>query len=95
MTRANGAVPGTYSAIRISPRFAPGGPEHLYVEQLDDGVARPRPQTPAYPALTAAFARAFGSIVVDRRPVKPTLDAAARAVTKDLIAHGYYARTSR
>jgi multiple sugar transport system substrate-binding protein len=94
MTRANGAVPGTYSAIRLSPRFAAGGPEHLYVEQLQDGVAKPRPQTPAYPALTAAFARAFGSIVVGRRPVKPTLDAAARAVTKDLIAHGYYARSS-
>jgi multiple sugar transport system substrate-binding protein len=95
MTRANGAVPGTYSAIRMSPRFAPGGPEHLYVEQLESGVARPRPQTPAYPALTAAFARAFGSIVVGRRPVKPTLDAAARAVTRDQIAHGYYARTNR
>jgi multiple sugar transport system substrate-binding protein len=91
MTRANGAVPGTVSAIRISPRFAPGGPEHLYVQQLEEGVARPRPQTPAYPALTAAFARAFGSTVVGGAPVKPTLDEAARAVTHDLVAHGYYA----
>ena len=49
MTRANGAIPGTYSAIRLSPRFAAGGPEHLYVEQLEDGVARSRPQTPALP----------------------------------------------
>jgi multiple sugar transport system substrate-binding protein len=95
MTRANGAVPGTRSAIRVSPRFAPGGPEHLYVEMLESGVARPRPQTPAYPALTAAFAKAFGSIVVGGRPVKPTLDAAAREVTHDLAAHGYYATKSR
>jgi multiple sugar transport system substrate-binding protein len=94
MTRANGAVPGTRSAIRASPRFAAGGPEHLYVEALESGVARPRPQTPAYPALTAAFAKAFGSIVVGRRPVKPTLDAAAREVTHDLAAHGYYATKS-
>jgi multiple sugar transport system substrate-binding protein len=94
MTRANGAVPGTYSAARISLRSAPGGPEHLYLEQLERGVARPPPQTPAYPALTAAFARAFGSIVVGGRPVKPALDAAARAVTDDLIAHGYYAANS-
>jgi multiple sugar transport system substrate-binding protein len=93
MTRANGAVPATYSAIRLSPRFAAGGPEHLYVEQLEDGVARARPQTPAYPALTAAFAKAFQAIVVDLRPVKPTLDAAARSVTADLIAHDYYAST--
>jgi multiple sugar transport system substrate-binding protein len=95
MTRANGAVPGTFSAARISPRFAPGGPEHLYLEQLETGVAMPRPQTPVYPALTAAFARAFGSIVVGGRPVKPTLDAAARAVTRDLRAHGDYATNTR
>jgi multiple sugar transport system substrate-binding protein len=93
MTRADGAVPGTYSAIRLSPRFAVGGPEHLYVEQLEDGIARPRPQTAAYPALTAAFASAFQKIVVGLRPVKPTLDAAARSVTADLIAHDYHANT--
>ena len=95
MTRANGAIPGTYSAIRLSPRFAVGGPEHLYVEQLESGVARPRPQTAAYPALTAAYANAFQKIVVGLRPVKPTLDAAARSVTADLIAHDYYANTGR
>jgi len=93
MTRADGAVPGTYGAIRLSPRFAVGGPEHLYVEQLEDGVAKPRPQTAAYPALTAAFARAFQQIVVGRKPVKPALDAAARSVTADLIAHDYYTNT--
>jgi multiple sugar transport system substrate-binding protein len=95
MTRADGAVPGTYGAVALSPRFAAGGPEHLYVEQLETGVARSRPQTPAYPALTAAFASAFQSIVVDLKPVKPTLDAAARSVTADLIAHDYYADTGR
>ena len=95
MTRANGAIPGTYSAIRLSPRFAAGGPEHLYVEQLENGVAKPRPQTPAYPALTAAFAKAFQTIVVGLRPVKPTLDAAARSVTANLIANDYYASTGR
>jgi multiple sugar transport system substrate-binding protein len=93
MTRADGAVPGTYSAIRLSPSFAPGGPEHLYVEQLEDGVARPRPQTAAYPTLTAAFAKAFQQIVVGLKPVQPTLDAAARTVAADLIAHDYYANT--
>ena len=56
-------------------------------------MARPRPQTAAYPALTAAFANAFQAIVVGRRPVKPTLDAAARSVTANLIAHDYYANT--
>jgi multiple sugar transport system substrate-binding protein len=45
MTRANGAIPATLSAVRASPAFVPGGPEHLYVQQLRDGIARPRPQT--------------------------------------------------
>ena len=38
------------------PEFGPGGAEHLYLQQLQGGTARPRPQTPAYPAITAAFA---------------------------------------
>jgi multiple sugar transport system substrate-binding protein len=90
MTRANGAIPGTRSAISASPRFAAGGPENLYIRQLESGVARPRPQTPAYPALSGAFARAFDAIVIDRRPVKPALDAAARQVERNLADHQYY-----
>ena len=70
MTQASGAVPATRSAVRISPTFGPGGPEHLYIQQLENGVARPRPQTPAYPALSDAFARAFNEAVVQGRPVK-------------------------
>lgn len=95
MTHANGAIPATRSAIRISPRFAAGGAEHLYIEQLEDGTARARPQTPAYPALSAAFARAFNDIVVHGRPVRPSLDAAARQVEGDLRDHQYYPQPSR
>jgi len=90
MTRANGAIPATRSAVRISPDFAAGGPKHLYIEQLEDGVARSRPQTPAYPALSAAFARAFNDAVVQERPVGASLDAAARRVERDLSEHQYY-----
>ena len=93
MTRANGAIPATRTAIRASPRFARGGPEHLYIRQLESGVARPRPQTPAYPALSATFARAFDEIVLDLRPVKPTLDAAVRRAERDLADHAYYRTT--
>jgi multiple sugar transport system substrate-binding protein len=90
MTRANGAIPGTRSADRLSPRFARGGAERLYIEQLEDGTARPRPQTPAYPALSAAFADAFHEIVVRGKPVTPVLDAAARRVEGDLREHQFY-----
>jgi multiple sugar transport system substrate-binding protein len=89
MTRANGAIPATLSAIRRSPRFAPGGPEHLYVQQLQDGIARPRPQTPAYPVISAAFAAAFTGIS-QGRDVRRALDAAVREIDGHLAANHDY-----
>jgi multiple sugar transport system substrate-binding protein len=55
-------------------------------------VARPRPQTPAYPAITDAFSRAFAKIIFNRAPVRATLDEAARKIDKDLAAHDGYPR---
>lgn len=92
MTVANGAIPATNSAVRLSPEYAEGGAERLFIEQLQDGVARPRPRTPAYPAITEAFSRAFPKIMLDRAPVKATLDEAVAAIDKDLAAHDGYPR---
>ncbi|HEX3548144.1 MAG TPA: extracellular solute-binding protein [Mycobacterium sp.] len=89
-TGVNGAIPATRSAVDLSPNFAASGSEHLYTDQLEDGVARPRPQTPAYPSLSAAFASAFNEAVVHGSPVKASLDAAARRVESDLRGHQYY-----
>ncbi|MFF7067824.1 extracellular solute-binding protein [Streptomyces pseudovenezuelae] len=90
MSEANGAIPATHSAVKLSPRYAEGGAERLFIEQLTDGVARPRPRTPAYPAITEAFSRAFPKIMIDRAPVKATLDEAVEAIDKDLAAHDGY-----
>ena len=95
MTQASGAVPATRSAVRISSTFGPGGPEHLYIQQLETGVARPRPQTPAYPALSDAFARAFNEVVVQGHPVKQSLDAAVGRVEGELRDHAYYPPPAR
>jgi multiple sugar transport system substrate-binding protein len=59
-------------------------------EQSTDGVARPRPGTPACPAITDAFSRAFPKVVIDRAAVKATLDEAVEAIDKDLAAHDGY-----
>ena len=88
-TQVNGAVPGTYSAVRMSPNFEPGGPEHPYVELLTDGIARPRPQTPAYPAITAAFAGAILKITKGHG-VRQALDAAVGQIDGNLAANQYY-----
>ena len=93
MSVANGGIPGTDSAVKLSPKYDTGGGEHLFIEQLRDGIARPRPQTPAYPAITSAFSRAFAKIMLDRAPVKATLDQAVKAIDKDLAAHRYYPPT--
>ena len=89
MTEANGAIPATISAVKLSPQYGASGAERLFIEQLRDGTARPRPQTPAYPAITGAFARAFAKIIT-QAPVKKTLDQAVAAIDKDLAAHDGY-----
>jgi len=89
ITRANGAVPATRSAVATSSRFAPGGPLHLFVEQLSGGWSVPRPRTPGYPAISAAFARAFRDIR-DGADVRSSLERAARRIDLDVSDnHGY------
>jgi multiple sugar transport system substrate-binding protein len=90
MTRANGAIPATRSATRLSPDFGAGGPKHLYIEQLEGGIARSRPQTPAYPTLSAAFANAFSEAVLKGGPIDDALGAATKRVERELSEHQYY-----
>ncbi|MDT0569250.1 extracellular solute-binding protein [Streptomyces sp. DSM 3412] len=92
MTDANGGIPATGTAIERTDAFAEGGPARLYIDQLRGGTARPRPQTPAYPAITDAFAEAFAKIMRGAA-VRPALDEAVRAVDKDLADHGHYPPT--
>jgi multiple sugar transport system substrate-binding protein len=83
MTDANGAVPATKAAIARSQLYGPGGPLRLFVEQLRDGTAVPRPRTPAYPVITSAFQRAFLDIR-DGADVGEALGKAARAIDTDI-----------
>ena len=92
MSNANGSIPATLSAIRLSPNFTAGGPEHLYIEQLQNGIARPRPQTPAYPTISAAFATALIGINHGQN-VRQALDTAVRRIDANLAANRYYVPT--
>jgi len=83
MTQANGAVPATTTAAVASERYAPGGPLHLFVVQLREGVAVPRPPTPAYPVITSVFQGVFLDIM-DGADVQDTLRRAAREIDQDL-----------
>lgn len=71
MTTANGAPPGTKTALAASDLYKSGGALQLFADQLaatcgtaaptPDCVAVPRPLTPAYPVISTAFSKAFFS----------------------------------
>jgi multiple sugar transport system substrate-binding protein len=92
MSDNNGAVPARKSAIAKSKNYAPNGPLALYVRQLNSPAAVERPTTPAYPAITRAFAEAVANIAAGAN-VKAELDKAARAIDQDIKDNdGYKAR---
>ena len=83
MTNANGAVPARKSAIAKSELYAEGGPLNIFVQQLESGVAVPRPVTPAYPVITQAYAEAVQNIVAGA-DVKAELDKAVKKIDQDI-----------
>jgi multiple sugar transport system substrate-binding protein len=83
MSQANGAVPATRSAVQGSARYGAKGELRLFAEQLLQGVAIPRPKTPAYPVITSAFQQAFQQIR-NGANVKQALDRAAEKIDQDI-----------
>lgn len=83
MTDANGAVPATHTAIAQSPLYQKGGPLQLFTQQLVEGYAVPRPQTPAYPIISASFRQAFDDIR-HGMSVQQALDRAANKIDNEI-----------
>lgn len=92
LTKSDGAIPSRKSVIEQSPQFATGGAERLYVDQLLGDTAVPRPQTPAYPTITTAFAQALQDIQ-DGKDVKASLDTAVQTIDKDIKDNQGYPTT--
>ena len=83
MSKVNGAVPGTRSAVQRSATYGEKGDLQLFANQLTQGVAIPRPGTPAYPIITTAFQKAFQQIR-NGANVKQALDTAAKIIDQDI-----------
>jgi multiple sugar transport system substrate-binding protein len=83
MTDANGAVPARKSAAAKSKLYGEGGPVNLFVQQLEGGVALPRPITPGYPTITTAFAEAVQNIIAGA-DVKAELDKVVKKIDQDI-----------
>ncbi len=82
MTNANGAVPARISALDQTPEYQKSGMLRIFRDQLET-IAVPRPQTPAYPVITTAFAEAVQNIV-NGADVQSELDKAAAAIDQDI-----------
>lgn len=83
MAEANGAVPATYGAIEQSAVYAPSGPLHLFIQQLNEGYTIARPQTPAYPLISSVFEHAFFDIR-DGEGVSKALGRAVAKIDQDI-----------
>lgn len=81
VTEANGAVPGTHTALAQSKEFGPNGALRIYAEQIRERVAVVRPETPAYPVITLAFSEAVNNIIAGGL-VKKELDRAAKKIER-------------
>ena len=94
MTNANGAVPGTRSAVEQSRLYGAKGDLRLFADQLLQGVSVPRPKTPAYPVITTSFQQAFQEIR-NGVTVKQALDKAATRIDQDIKDNQGYPFISR
>ena len=86
---AMGGVPAVKSAAANVALYKDGGPLNLYLQQLNAGEGYPRPAHPAYPTITAAFAKAVADII-DGKDVKASLDAAAKKIDQDIADNKGY-----
>ncbi|WP_073948652.1 ABC transporter substrate-binding protein [Streptomyces kebangsaanensis] len=99
MTKANGAVPATRTALAKSELYKEGGPLQILADQLArpcgdsdidaSCVAVTRPVTAGYPTVTAKFNAALNSIYGGADP-EEALRKAARAIDRDFTDNAGY-----
>lgn len=83
VTDINGAMPGTNTALGLSRNYNVKGDLRVYVQQSRQNVSIVRPETPAYPVISAAFAKAVSG-VAKGNPVQRELDQAAATIDRAL-----------
>jgi multiple sugar transport system substrate-binding protein len=89
MTAANGAVPARRSVLAKSPLYGERGPLRLYAQQINAGLAVPRPQTPAYRMISKVFSNAAAAIIAGA-DVQIELSRAAVLIDQDIAENKGY-----
>jgi multiple sugar transport system substrate-binding protein len=90
MTNVNGTMPARRLVVEHSKVYGPDGPLRLFVEQLDQGLAVPRPATPAYGTMTISFSQAVAAIIRGD-DVQTQLTRAADRIDRDIARRQGYA----
>lgn len=88
-TNLHPGVPARKSALMKSALYRPGGPLHVFIQQIEAGWAVPRPVTPAYATITKAFAEAIEKII-EGADVQAELTKAAGIIDEDIQRHDAY-----
>ncbi|SFU27695.1 extracellular solute-binding protein [Pseudoduganella namucuonensis] len=88
MSRATGLVPVSEEAAALTEHYRPGGDWRIYFD-FAARYATPRPATPAYPAISSAFAKAMADLRGGKEPAE-AMDEAVEAIERNIARnHGY------
>lgn len=93
MSDATGNVPVTEAGAQASRDFGPGGKSRIFFD-LMQRFARPRPATPAFPAISSAFTIALRDII-DGKNVEDALDDGVDDIDGSIADHHDYALAAK
>lgn len=91
MSRRTGLVPVSAAAAAATEHYRPGGDWRVYFD-FAARYATPRPATPAYPAISAAFEKAMADLRGGKEPAE-AMDEAVESIEYDLSRNNGYGFT--
>ncbi len=83
VTDVTGSPPGRVSVLDEQEVWSEGGDMYVLRQQLEGGVAVPRPITPAYPTITASFSTSMDNIIKGADP-QDELDTAVDSIDANI-----------
>jgi multiple sugar transport system substrate-binding protein len=88
MSEATGLIPVSEAAAALTRHYRPGGDWRVYFDYASR-YATPRPATPAYPAISAAFEKAWSDLRGGKDAAE-AMDEAVEAIERNIARnHGY------
>jgi multiple sugar transport system substrate-binding protein len=91
VSRLTGLVPVTAAAAALTEHYRPGGDWRIYFD-FAARYAVPRPATPAYPAMSAAFEKALADLRAGKEAAE-AMDEAVETIEHDIARNNGYGFT--